>query len=60
MTWWNIACDPPDQVRSVPLMRKLVSNLPPLEDGRVPVPTGPGLGITLDEDILQQFRVDYD
>ena len=47
-------------LRPSPLMRKLVSNLPPLEDGRVPVPTGPGLGITLDEDILQQFRVDYD
>ena len=47
-------------LRPSPLMRKLVSNLPPLEDGRVPVPTGPGLGITLDEEILQQFRVDYE
>ncbi|MFP6602280.1 MAG: mandelate racemase/muconate lactonizing enzyme family protein [Pirellulaceae bacterium] len=47
-------------LRPSPLMRKLVSNLPALEEGRVPVPTGPGLGITLDEEILQQFRVDYD
>ncbi|MCH8141338.1 MAG: hypothetical protein IH908_07055 [Proteobacteria bacterium] len=37
-------------LRPSPLMRKLVANLPPLEDGRVPVPTGPGLGIELDHD----------
>jgi L-alanine-DL-glutamate epimerase-like enolase superfamily enzyme len=41
-------------------MRKLVANLPPLVDGRVPVPTGPGLGIELDEDILETYRVRYD
>lgn len=40
-----------------PLMRQLVRNLPPITDGRVPVPAGPGLGIELDEDIIAQFRV---
>lgn len=40
-----------------PLMRKLVSNLPPLVDGRVPVPASPGLGIELDDEILEEFRV---
>lgn len=44
-------------LRPSPLMRKLVSNLPPLVDGRVPVPEGPGLGIALDEDIIDEFRV---
>ncbi|MBI82415.1 MAG: mandelate racemase [Planctomycetaceae bacterium] len=43
-----------------PLMRKLVANLPPVIEGRVPVPTGAGLGIELDEDVLQEFRVNYD
>jgi L-alanine-DL-glutamate epimerase-like enolase superfamily enzyme len=40
-------------------MRKLVKNLPPLVDGRVPLPTGPGLGIELDDDIIAEFRVEY-
>jgi L-rhamnonate dehydratase len=44
-------------LRPSPLMRKLVANLPPLVDGRVPVPTGPGLGIELDEAVLEEFRV---
>ena len=30
---------------------------PPLIAGRVPVPDGPGLGITLDEDIVAEYRV---
>ena len=47
-------------LRPSPLMRKLVSNRPPLENGRVPVPTGPGLGITIDEEILETYRVDYE
>ena len=46
-------------LRPSPLMRKLVRNLPPLIDGRVPVPNGPGLGIELDEEILNQYRVKY-
>jgi len=44
-------------LRPSPLMRKLVKNLPPLVDGRVAVPTGPGLGIELDEEIIREFRV---
>jgi L-alanine-DL-glutamate epimerase-like enolase superfamily enzyme len=40
-----------------PLMRQLVRNLPSLEDGRVPLPDGPGLGIELDEDVVARFRV---
>jgi L-rhamnonate dehydratase len=44
-------------LRPSPLMRKLVRNLPPLVDGRVAVPSGPGLGIELDEDVIAEFRV---
>lgn len=44
-------------LRPSPLMRKLVRNLPPLVNGRVPVPDGPGLGIELDEDIVAEYRV---
>lgn len=44
-------------LRPSPLMRKLVKNLPPLVDGRVPVPDGPGLGIELDQNIIDEFRV---
>ena len=47
-------------LRPSPLMRKLVANLPPVVEGRVPVPTGLGLGIELDEDVLEEFLVDYD
>lgn len=44
-------------LRPSPLMRKLVANLPPLVNGRVPVPTGPGLGIKLDQGVIDEFRV---
>ena len=44
-------------LRPSPLMRKLVRNLPPLVDGYVRVPQGPGLGIELDQNIIEQFRV---
>jgi L-alanine-DL-glutamate epimerase-like enolase superfamily enzyme len=47
-------------LRPSPLIRRLVRNLPPLIDGRVPVPDGPGLGIELDEAVLEQYRVAYD
>ena len=46
-------------LRPSPLMRTLVANLPPLLDGRVPVPDGPGLGIELNADIVEKYRVDY-
>jgi galactonate dehydratase len=29
-----------------------------LVDGRLPVPTGPGLGITIDMDAVDRYRVD--
>ncbi|MBK9167445.1 MAG: mandelate racemase/muconate lactonizing enzyme family protein [Bryobacterales bacterium] len=44
-------------LRPSPLLRKLVRNLPPLVDGRVPVPMEPGLGVELDEGIIEQYRV---
>lgn len=58
---WMAAAEDGDLVeyclRPSPLMRQLVRNLPPLVYGRVPVPQGPGLGIELDEEIVNQFRV---
>jgi L-alanine-DL-glutamate epimerase-like enolase superfamily enzyme len=58
---WMASCPDGDLVeyclRPSPLMRHLVRNLPPLVDGRVPVPDGPGLGIELDEEVLGRFRV---
>jgi L-rhamnonate dehydratase len=59
---WMAALSPKDALveyclRPSPLMRKLVRNLPPLVDGYVPVPQGPGLGIELDESVIEQFRV---
>lgn len=46
-------------LRPSPLMRKLVKNLPQVVDGRVAVPDGPGLGIELDQMIIDEFRVEY-
>ena len=45
---WMAALSPENALveyclRPSPLMRKLVRNLPPLVDGYVPVPQGPGL-----------------
>ncbi len=40
-----------------PLMRKLVSNLPALEEGYVRVPVGAGLGVELNEEVIEQYRV---
>jgi L-rhamnonate dehydratase len=60
---WMAACPDGDLVeyclRPSPLMRHLVRNLPPLVDGRVMVPEGPGLGIELDEAVLERFGVSY-
>jgi L-alanine-DL-glutamate epimerase-like enolase superfamily enzyme len=44
-------------LRPSPLMRQMVRNLPALVDGHVPVPSGPGLGIELDKEVVQSFRV---
>ena len=61
---WMASCPEGDLVeyclRPSPLMRQLVRNLPPLVDGRVPIPQGPGLGIELDEGVVERFRVSYD
>lgn len=43
-------------LRPSPLMRQLVRNLPPLVDGHVSVPSGPGLGIELDEEVIDEYR----
>lgn len=40
---------------SHPFRRELVDELPELVDGRVPVPTRPGLGITVDRSVLDRF-----
>jgi len=44
-------------LRPSPLLRKLVKPLPPLMNGQAQVPTGPGLGIELDEDVVEEFLV---
>lgn len=40
-----------------PLFRRLVKNLIPLEDGHVRVPDTPGLGVVLDDEVLERYRV---
>ncbi|NHH99716.1 MULTISPECIES: mandelate racemase/muconate lactonizing enzyme family protein [Oceanimonas] len=40
-----------------PLFTELVANLLPFEQGHVPVPNSPGLGVELNEDILDRYRV---
>ena len=44
-------------LRPSPLLRKLVRNLPPLVNGQVSVPSAPGLGIELDEAVIEEFQV---
>jgi L-alanine-DL-glutamate epimerase-like enolase superfamily enzyme len=46
-----------DCVQTTELNQRLVTDDFPLEDGAVRVPTGPGLGIELDEDVLEECRV---
>ncbi|MFE2939948.1 enolase C-terminal domain-like protein [Streptomyces sp. NPDC059255] len=41
-----------------PLATDLVANKLPLIDGRVPVSDAPGLGVYLDEDLINAYRVD--
>lgn len=38
-----------------PFRRELVANPPELVDGRVPVPTAPGLGLTIDRSVLEYY-----
>jgi D-arabinonate dehydratase len=41
-----------------PLFYELVANKNPFTDGWYEVPTGPGLGLELDEDVIKQYRLD--
>jgi L-rhamnonate dehydratase len=41
-----------------PLRSELVRPEPELRDGTMPLPDAPGLGVTLDEDAVAQYRVD--
>jgi D-galactarolactone cycloisomerase len=40
---------------SHPFRRELIASAPELVDGRVPVPTAPGLGIEIDRSVLERF-----
>ena len=44
-------------LRPSPLLRRLVKPLPELKNGHAQVPNGPGLGIKLDEDVVEEFLV---
>jgi D-galactarolactone cycloisomerase len=40
---------------SHPFRRELVANAPELADGRVPIPTAPGLGLDIDRSVLEHY-----
>lgn len=40
-----------------PLFKKLVKNLPVPQCGKIPIPQGPGLGIVVDDSMIQQYRI---
>lgn len=40
-----------------PLFCKLVKNLIPFRDGRISVPSSPGLGVELDESVIEAYRM---
>ena len=40
------------------LAEDIVENPIRQENGEIPIPDGPGLGITLDEDALKNLRID--
>ena len=44
-------------VEDSPLLTELVQEQFPLVDGQVTVPDAPGLGVTLDEDVIERYRV---
>jgi L-alanine-DL-glutamate epimerase-like enolase superfamily enzyme len=46
-------------VEDSPLRWDLVEESFPVEDGHVAVPDRPGLGVTLDRDVLEEYRVDF-
>jgi L-rhamnonate dehydratase len=41
-----------------PLSRQLARNPLRLDEGHVRVPDGPGLGVEVDEDVVQRYRID--
>jgi len=43
-------------VTASPLRNELVAGLPPLVDGQVTMPQGPGLGVTLNDAVIERFR----
>ena len=47
----------PSALADSPLRRDLLSVELELVDGRLPLPTSPGLGVTLDDDAVDRFRV---
>ena len=49
-----------DCVQTTELNQRLVTERFPLSDGRVRVPTKPGLGIEIDEDVMEECRVKED
>jgi L-rhamnonate dehydratase len=44
---------------SSPIRSELVQPEPEISDGRMALPTGPGLGVELDEDAVARYRVDH-
>jgi L-alanine-DL-glutamate epimerase-like enolase superfamily enzyme len=46
------------QVFDSPLRRELVSPEPTLKDGFMALPTAPGLGIELNDDLVERWRID--
>lgn len=44
-------------VTTSPLINDLVSGLPRLVSGDVPIPQGPGLGVSINENVIERFRV---
>jgi L-rhamnonate dehydratase len=45
-------------VAETPINQTLVKERMPVDaDGFIAVPTGPGLGVELDEDVLERYRV---
>jgi L-rhamnonate dehydratase len=60
MQWMGAAeeavfCEFP--VRDSPILNELVSNPPRLVDGQVLVPEGPGIGVEIDEQVLERYTV---
>jgi L-alanine-DL-glutamate epimerase-like enolase superfamily enzyme len=48
---------PPDVAGPMYYMADLVEPGFSIEDGDVPIPTGPGLGVSINEEVLRKFRV---